>query len=176
LIHRIVEDIVRGFYSTNDYGIALTGAKATYASLASIEAHPEDWANIRSLLFFEPGVANATLKRAYHDNYLRHWRFMPLGVWCLSFAAIGGWRAVRRELAPELVMVATCIFAIGLAVYVATCVCNISQPRYVLPLWVGIMASGCILIAGRNLTPRYLVSAQALDPATQNRRLSFEKS
>jgi hypothetical protein len=170
LIQKIVEDTVRGFYPTNDQGIALTGAKATYASLASIEKHPEDWANIRSLLFFEPEVANATLERAYHDNYLRHWRFMPLGVWCLLFAAIGGWRAVRQELAPELVIVATCMFAIGLAVHIATCVCNISQPRYVLPLWVGIIASGCVLIAGKSLTPRYLASVRVLDPACQSRR------
>lgn len=147
LIQKIVEDVVRGFYPTNDDAIALTGAKATYASLASIEKHPKDWATIRSLLFFEPAVANRTLERAYHDNYLRHWRFMPLGVWCLLFAAIGGWRAVRRQLAPELLIVAICMFGIGLAVYIATCVCNTSQPRYVLPLWVGIMAAGCVLIA-----------------------------
>jgi hypothetical protein len=170
LIQKIVEDTVRGFYPTSDQGIALTGAKATYASLASIEKRPEDWANIRSLLFFEPEVANATLERAYHDNYLRHWRFMPLGVWCLLFAAIGGRRAVRRELAPELVIVATCMFAIGLAVHIATCICNISQPRYALPLWVGIMASGCVLIAARSLTPRYPASVRVLDPACQSRR------
>jgi hypothetical protein len=36
-----------------------------------------------------------------------------------------------------------------LVVYGVTCVCNLSQPRYVLPLWVGTVASGCILIAGR---------------------------
>jgi hypothetical protein len=153
LMQKIGEDVVRGFYPTNDRGIALTGAKATYASLASIEKHPKDWANIRSLPFFEPGVANATLERAYHDNYLRHRRFMPLGLWWLLFAAIGGWRAVRRALTPELLIVAICMFGIGLSVYIATCICNISQPRYVLPLWVGIMASGCVLIAGRNLTP-----------------------
>jgi hypothetical protein len=147
LIQKIVEDILRGFYPTNDDAIALTGAKATYASLASIEKHPQDWADLRSLLFFEPAVANRTLERAYHDNYLRHWRFMPLGIWCVFFAAIGGWRAARQELAPELLIVAICMFGIGLAVYVATCVCNTSQPRYVLPLWVGIIAAGCVLIA-----------------------------
>jgi len=172
LIQKIVEDVVRGFYPTNDQGIALTGAKATYASLASIEQHPEDWANIRSLRLFEPGVANATLERAYHDNYLRHWRFIPLGVWCLLFAAIGGWRAVRQELGPELVIAATCMFGIGLAVHIATCVCNISQPRYVLPLWVGTMASGCVLIAGRSLTPRDLASVRVLDPTSESRRPS----
>ena len=151
LIQKILEDVVRGFYPTNDQGIALTGPKATYASLASIEKNPRDWANIRSLAFFEPAVANATLARAYHDNYIRHWRFIPLGVWCLLFASIGIWRAVQRKLTSELVIVAVCMFGIGFAVYIATCVCNLSQPRYVLPLWVGIVASGCILIVGRNL-------------------------
>ena len=151
LIQKIVKDVVRGFYPMNDQGIALTGPKATYFSLGPIEEHPRAWANIRSLAFFEPAVAHATLERAYHDNYLRHWRFIPLGVWCLLFASIGVWRAVQRKLASELFIVAVCMFGIGFAVYIATCVCNLTQPRYVLPLWVGIVASGCILIVGRNL-------------------------
>jgi hypothetical protein len=165
LIRKIVEDVVRGFYPLNDQAIALTGPKATYASLGSIEKDPQDWADIRSLAIFEPAVADATLKRGYHDKYIRHWRFIPLGVWCLLFTAIGGWRAGRRKLTSELVLVAVCMFGIGFAVHIATCVCNVSQPRYVLPLWVGIVASGCILIAGRSLAPLTASQGTASHPS-----------
>jgi hypothetical protein len=172
LIRKIVEDVVRGFYPMNDQGIALTGPKATYASLGSIEKNPKDWADISSLALFEPAVANATLERGYHDNYIRHWRFMPLGVWCLLFTAIGGWRAVQRKLTSELVIVAVCIFGIGFAVHIATCICNTSQPRYVLPLLVGIVASGCILIAGRGLAPPVVASLRATSRSSSSFRRS----
>jgi hypothetical protein len=153
LIQKIFDDVVRGFYPMNDQGIAMTGPKATFASLASIAKNPQDWANISSLAIFRPSMANASLERAYHDNFIRHWRFIPLGVWCFLFAAIGTWRAVNGKLTFEVAIVALSIFGIGFAVYGATCACNLSQPRYVLPLWVGIVASGCILIAGRSLDP-----------------------
>jgi hypothetical protein len=51
----------------------------------------------------------------------------------------------------DLAIVATCIFGIGLAVYLATCICNLTQPRYVLPLWVGTIAAGCTAIAGTRI-------------------------
>jgi hypothetical protein len=148
LIRIIVKDIVRGFYPTNDQAIALTGPKATFYSVADIEKDPVAWTSLRSLLFFEPAVAQGTLERALHDNLIRHWRFMPIAVWCLLFAIIGTWRMVRGNLPVDLAIIAASIFGIGLAVYVATCICNLYQPRYVLPLWVGAVGSGCILIAG----------------------------
>ena len=151
LIRIILKDIVKGFYPTNDHGIALTGPKATFYSVPSIEEDPVAWIGLRSLLLFQPRVAHATLERAYHDNFIRHWRFIPIAVWCLLFATIGAWRMIRGKLSVALVIVAACILGIGLAVYVATCICNLSQPRYVLPLWVATVASGCILIAGRRL-------------------------
>jgi hypothetical protein len=151
LIRNILQDIVRGFYPTNDQGIALTGPKATFYSVADIEKDPGAWTSLRSLSFFEPAVAQTTLERAEHDNMIRHWRFIPIGIWCLLFATIGCWRLIRGKLSLDLAMVAICIFGIGLFVYVATCICNLSQPRYVLPLWVGTVASGCILIAGRKV-------------------------
>jgi hypothetical protein len=151
LIRIILKDIVKGFSPTNDQGIALTGPKATFYSVENIEKHPGAWKALRSLSFFEPTVAQGTLERAFHDNMIRHWRFIPIAVWCLLFATIGTWRMVRRKLSMHLAIVAACIFGIGLAVYVATCICNLSQPRYVLPLWVGTVASGSILIAGRRI-------------------------
>jgi hypothetical protein len=151
LIRIIVMDVVRGFYPTNDQGIALTGPKATFYSVEDIEKNPAAWAQLRSLSFFEPSIADATLERALHDNMIRHWRFMPIAVWCLLFATIGGWRMIRGKLSMDLAIVAVCIFGIGLAIYVVTCICNLSQPRYVLPLWVGTIASGCILMAGRRI-------------------------
>jgi hypothetical protein len=151
LIRIILQEIVKGFYPTNDQGIALTGPKATYYSVADIEKDPGAWTGLRSLLFFEPPVAQATLERALHDNIIRHWRFLPIAVWCLFFAMIGGWRMARGKLSADLAIVAACIFGIGLVVYVATCICNLSQPRYVLPFWVGTVASGCLLIAGRGI-------------------------
>jgi hypothetical protein len=151
LIRIILKDIVKGFYPTNDQGIALTGPKATFYSIPAIEKDPEWWTGLRSLLFFEPAVARDTLERAFHDNLSRHWRFMPIAVWCLLFATIGARRMVRGKLSMDLAVVAASIFGIGLAVHVATCICNLSQPRYVLPLWVGTVASGCILMAGRRI-------------------------
>ena len=148
LISITVLDVIRGFYPTNDQGIALTGPKATFYSVADIEKYPAAWAHLRSLLFFDPAIAHGTLERAFKDNMIRHWRFLPIAVWCLLFAMIGGWRMVRRKLSVDLAIVAACIFGIGLTIYVATCICNLSQPRYVLPLWVGTVASGCLLIAG----------------------------
>jgi hypothetical protein len=155
LIRIILKDIVKGFYPTNDQGIALTGPKATFYSIPAIEKDPEWWTGLRSLLFFEPAVARDTLERAFHDNLIRHWRFMPIAVWCLLFATIGARRMVRGKLSMDLAVVAASIFGIGLAVHVATCICNLSQPRYVLPLWVGTVAAGCITIAGEaRITPR----------------------
>ena len=151
LIRIILKDIVKGFFPTNDQGIALTGPKATFYSVPSIEEDPVAWTGIRSLLFFDPAVAHATLERAFHDNFIRHWRFIPIAVWCLLFATVGAWRMVGGKLSADLAIVATSIFGIGLAVYVATCICNLSQPRYVLPLWVGTVAFGSILIAGRRI-------------------------
>ena len=151
LIRVILKDIVRGFYPTNDQGIALTGPKATFYSVEDIQKEPEAWAGIQSLLFFDPTVANHTLKRALHDNYIRHWRFVPLAVWSLLFLTIGIWRMVRGSLSVSLAIVAFSMYGIGLAVYIATCVCNITQPRYVLPLWVATVAFGCISIAGSRL-------------------------
>jgi hypothetical protein len=153
LIRIILTDIVKGFYPTNDQGIALTGPKATFYSVEDIEKDPGAWTGLRSLSFFEPAVAQITLDRAFHDNYIRHWRFLPIAAWCLLFAAIGAFRLARGKLTMDLAVLAVCIFGIGLSVYVATCICNLSQPRYVLPLWVGTVASGCILIAGRRSNP-----------------------
>lgn len=149
LLDVIFKDVVRGFYPTNEQGIALTGPKATFYSVDNIAKEPEAWIGLRSLAFFNPAVAQLTLNRALHDNYLRHWRFLPIAVWCLLFAAIGAWRFVRGNLSFELALVAACIFGIGLVVYIATCVCNITQPRYVLPLWTGTVAAGCVLVAAK---------------------------
>jgi hypothetical protein len=154
LLKIILTDIARGFYPTNDQGIALTGPKATYYSVEDIEKDPEAWTALRSLSLFEPAVAQRTLERAFHDNFIRHWRFIPVGVWGFLFATIGVWRTVRGKMSMDLALAAACVFGIGLAVYLATCICNLSQPRYVLPLWVGTIASGCILIAGNWIGPR----------------------
>lgn len=151
LLDVIFEDVVRGFYPANDQGIALTGPKATFYSVEDIAKEPAAWIGLRSLEFFNPAVAQGMLNRALHDNYMRHWRFLPIAAWCLLFATIGGWRCIRGRLSLELALVAACIFGIGLAVYVATCVCNITQPRYVLPLWTGTVAAGCVLIAGKRI-------------------------
>ena len=154
LIGITITDVLRGFYPTNDQGIALTGPKATFYSVEDIKKNPAAWAQLRSLIFFEPAIARATQERAFKDNMIRHWRFLPIAIWCLLFGLIGGWRMILGKLSVDLAIVAACIFGIGLVVYVATCVCNLSQPRYVLPLWVGTIASGCLLIAGTRINHR----------------------
>jgi hypothetical protein len=151
LIGIAITDVLRGFYPTNDQGIALTGPKATFYSVGDIEKNPTAWAQLRSLLFFDPIIARGTLEKASKDIMIRHWRFLPIAIWCLVFAMIGGWRMVRGKLSLDLAIVATCIFGIGLAVYLATCICNLTQPRYVLPLWVGTIAAGCTAIAGTRI-------------------------
>jgi hypothetical protein len=151
LVKIILGDIARGFYPTNDQGIALTGPKATFYSVEDIEKDPEAWKALRSLSLFEPAIAQRTLDRAFHDNFIRHWRFIPIAVWGFLFAGIGIWRTMRGKISIDLSIAAACVFGIGLAVYAATCVCNLSQPRYVLPLWVGTVAAGCILIAGNRI-------------------------
>jgi len=149
LLKIILIDVMRGFYPTNDQGIALTGPKSTFYSVVNIEKDPEAWKELRSLSLFDPAIAHQTLDRAFHDNFIRHWRFLPIGGWCLLFALIGVWRLARGKLSASLALVAGCIFGIGFAVHVVTCICNLAQPRYVLPLWVASLAAGCLLIAGR---------------------------
>jgi hypothetical protein len=158
LLDVIFKDVIRGFYPANDQGIALTGPKATFFSVEDIAKEPEAWIGLRSLEFFNPAVAQVTLERALHDNYLRHWRFLPIAVWCLLFAVIGAWRFIRGSLSLELMLVAACIFGIGLVVYIVTCICNITQPRYVLPLWTGTVAAGCMLIAA---SPQKITSGRS---------------
>jgi hypothetical protein len=150
LVQIILRDMGKGFYPTNDQGIAITGAKSTFDSLGPMQEDPASWAGLRGLLLFQPAVAQATLERAFHDNYIRHWRFLPVGVWFLLFLAFGIWRLVRRQLSPELALIGLCIFGIGLVTYSATCILNYSMPRYVLPLLVAVFAAGAIcLVAER---------------------------
>jgi hypothetical protein len=150
LVQIILRDIGKGFYPTNDQGIAITGAKATFDSLGPIQEDPRSWKGLSGLPIFRPDIAKATLERAFHDNLIRHWRFLPVGVWALLFLGIGIWRLVRKRLTAELALISICIFGIGLVTYTATCICNYSMPRYVLPMLVAVFAAGAIgLVGGR---------------------------
>jgi hypothetical protein len=144
LIQIILRDIGKGFYPTNDQGIAITGAKATFDSLGPMQKDPASWKGLRGLLIFEPSTAKATLNRAFHDIFIKHWRFIPVGAWAFLFLIIAIWRFVRKQLSPELVLISLCIFGIGLVSYAVNCVCNYSMPRYVLPLFVAVLAAGAI--------------------------------
>ncbi|HEX3446183.1 MAG TPA: hypothetical protein VHS80_15810, partial [Chthoniobacterales bacterium] len=148
LIQIILQDIGKGFYPTNDQGIAITGAKATFDSLGPMKEDPAGWKGLEGLLIFEPAVAQATLDRAFHDIFIRHWRFLPVGAWFLLFAALGIWRLARERLSVELALTGLCIFGIGLVTYSVNCVCNYSMPRYVLPLFVAVFAAGAIWLVG----------------------------
>jgi len=143
----IARDIGRGFYPENDFGIAMTGPKSTDFSLPRIAADPVAWQGIDRLPLFHPDVAKATLERAYHDIWLRHWRWMPLGAWLLIFVAFGVWRSQRQTLPAVGWVLATSMFGIGLVTYAATCACNYAMPRYAFPLLVGIFAAGGVLLA-----------------------------
>ena len=142
----IVRDIGRGFYPENDFGIAMTGPKSTDFSLPRIAADPVAWQGIDRLPLFHPDVARATLERAYHDVWLRHWRWMPFGAWLLVFVAIGIWRSQRQTLAGAGWILAMSMFGIGLVTYAATCACNYTMPRYAFPLLVGIFAAAGVLM------------------------------
>jgi hypothetical protein len=148
LIQIILQDIGKGFYPTNDQGIAITGAKATFDSLGPISEDSASWKGLEGLLIFEPSVARATLDRAFHDIFIRHWRFLPVGAWFLLFLGFGIWRLVRGQLPPELALISLCIFGIGLVTYAVNCVCNYSMPRYVLPLLVAVFAAGAVCLVG----------------------------
>jgi hypothetical protein len=153
LIRIIGQDIGKGFYPTNDQGIAMTGAKATFNSLGPIEEDPASWKDLQGLLIFDPSVAQATLDRAFHDNFIRHWRFLPIGAWLLLFFGFGTWRLVRGHLSLEQALISLCIFGIGLVTYAVNCICNYSMPRYVLPLLVAVFAAGAICLAAERLKP-----------------------
>jgi hypothetical protein len=148
LIEIILQDIGKGFYPTNDQGIAITGAKATFDSLGPMREDPASWKGLEGLLIFEPAVAQATLDRAFHDLFIRHWRFIPVGAWLLLFLVVGIWRLTRNRLSTELALISLCIFGIGLVTYSVNCVCNYSMPRYVLPLFVAVLAAGSICMVG----------------------------
>jgi hypothetical protein len=105
---------------------------------------------LSGLLIFQPAVAKATLERAFHDNFIRHWRFLPVGAWALLFLGIGTWRFIRKRLSLELGLISICIFGIGLVTYAATCVLNYSMPRYVLPMFVAIFAAGAVGLVARS--------------------------
>jgi hypothetical protein len=150
LVQIIFRDIGKGFYPTNDQGIAITGAKATFDSLGPIQEDPASWKGLSELLIFQPAVAKATLERAFHDNFIRHWRFLPVGAWALLFLGIGTWRFVRKRLSAELGLISICLFGIGLVTYAATCVLNYSMPRYVLPMFVAIFAAGAVGLVARS--------------------------
>jgi hypothetical protein len=143
----ILKDIWRGFYPTNDQGIALTGAKAVFSSVELIQKAPASWTGLGELPIFEPLTAQATMHKADHDNFIRHWRWMPLLAWCILFLAIGTARKLKARFSSELFVVGLTIFAIGLVTYTATCVINYSMPRYVLPLLISIFACGTIFVA-----------------------------
>ncbi|MBV9673519.1 MAG: hypothetical protein JO076_11945, partial [Verrucomicrobia bacterium] len=148
----ILEDFLRGFYPTSDQNIAITGPKSTFFSLGPIQRDGHAWDGMRSLIIFRPAIAEQTFYRASHDNFIRHWRFVPIAAWCLIFAVIGGIRLLWRQLAFDLAIIAICIFGIGFLVYFVTCLINFSQPRYVLPLLVSTIAAGCILIVAKAQT------------------------
>jgi hypothetical protein len=150
LIQIILQDIGKGFYPTNDQGIAITGAKATFDSLGPMREDPPSWQGLEGLLIFEPAVAQATLDRAFHDLFIRHWRFLPIGAWSLLFLVVGIWRIVQNRLSIELALISLCVFGIGLVTYSVNSICNYSMPRYVLPLLVVAFAAGAIcLVAER---------------------------
>jgi hypothetical protein len=148
LIQIILQDIGKGFYPTNDQGIAITGAKATFDSLGPMREDPASWKGLEGLLIFEPAVAQATLDRAFHDVFVRHWRFLPVGAWSLLFLVLGICRLARDRLSVELALIGLCIFGIGLVTYSVNSVCNYSMPRYVLPLFVAVFAAGAVCLAG----------------------------
>jgi hypothetical protein len=143
----MLKDIWRGFYPTNDQGIALTGPKSVFASVERIEKEPVLWTGLRELPIFEPSVAQATMHKADHDNFIRHWRWIPLLGWCLLFGGIGTGRRLKGRFSSELFVTGLTIFGIGLLTYATTCVLNYSMPRYVLPLLISIFACGTIFVA-----------------------------
>lgn len=153
LIQIILQDIGKGFYPTNDQGIAMTGAKATFDSLGPMREDPASWKGLEGLLIFEPSVAQATLDRAFHDIFIRHWRFLPVGAWFLLFLLFGILRFVRGHLCLELALISICVSGIGLLTYAVNCVCNYSMPRYVLPLLVAVFAAGAISAVAERLKP-----------------------
>jgi hypothetical protein len=155
----MLRDIWRGFLPTNDQGIALTGPKAVFSSVELIQKSPASWAGLGELPIFEPLTTQATMHKADHDNFIRHWRWMPLLAWCILFLAIGTVRKLKARFSSELFVIGLTIFAIGLVAYSATCVINYSMPRYVLPLLISIFASGTILLAADERSDRLSTAA-----------------
>jgi len=148
LIKEIFSDFWRGFFPTNDQGIAIAAPKATFFSLERINQNPSDWEGIKESPIFVPSTAKATLERATTDNMIRHWRWLPILAWTLLFLGFGSWRAARGFLPGRYLFVGLTILGIGTLVYAANCVCIYTLPRYALPLLVAVIAFGCLVSAG----------------------------
>ena len=147
LIAIVLKEFARGWAPTSDYRVALSGPLATFLFARTVESEPSRWSNLPRLPMFELPIANRMLERAKHDPFLRHWQRIPILVWCLLFAVVGGWRMRRETLPPELLLIGLTFLGIGVAVYGATCVCVFSEPRYVLPLLVSVYAFGAIALS-----------------------------
>jgi hypothetical protein len=139
-IKQVLIDFWRGFVPANDQGIAIAAPKATYFSLERITANPSDWTGISSLPIFTPATAKGTADRAYNDNMVRHWRWVPILIWILVFLAIGIWRVRRRQLSGLMFATGLSMLGVGILIYAANCACDSALPRYALPLLVSVIA------------------------------------
>jgi hypothetical protein len=139
-IKQILVDFWRGFFPTNDQGIAIAAPKATYFSLERITKDPSDWTGISSLPIFNPATGKATADRAYSDNVIRHWRWVPILMWIIVFLAIGIWRVRRGQLSGTMFVIGLSILGVGILIYAANCACDYALPRYALPLLVSVIA------------------------------------
>jgi hypothetical protein len=145
LAKEMLDDFWHGFLPTNDQGIAIAGPKATFFSLDRINQNPSDWAGASELPIFFPANAQATLARATEDNYIRHWRWMPILAWALLFFGLGCYRATRGVLPASYLFIGLSILGSGTLVYAANCVCIYTLARYALPLLVSVIAFGCFV-------------------------------
>ncbi|MBV9274593.1 MAG: hypothetical protein JO333_11915 [Verrucomicrobia bacterium] len=139
-IKQVLIDFWRGFVPANDQGIAIAAPKATYFSLERITANPSDWTGISSLPIFTPAQAKGTADRAYNDNMIRHWRWVPILIWILVFLAIGIWRVRYRQLSGPMFATGLSMLGVGILIYAANCACASALPRYALPLLVSVIA------------------------------------
>ena len=158
LVPLIAKEFART-WATSDYRIARAGPFATFQfvrslALAKVGGQPPSYLDLPDPL--------SMLDAVDADLVISHWENIPLIVWFSVFLSIGIARRLRRAISQRLFFLALSFVAFGAVADLAACVFAYAQPRYTLPLLVGVFASGGVLLFGSDRRKERLdVSAQA---------------
>jgi hypothetical protein len=132
-------------WATSDYRIARAGPFATFQFARSLALVNN---GDRPAPFLDLPDPLSMLDAVDADPVICHWENIPLIVWFVMFLLIGIVRRLRRTISRLLFFLALSFVAVGAVADLAACVFAYAQPRYTLPLLIGVFASGCVLLFG----------------------------